>query len=76
MNKSWSSGNFYLRRLSTVPLEFEDSMTMCTLSVQELQSALEATLRYAKSSNIGKAKIVIHRGTINISIGSSKEMSS
>ena len=73
--KNWSQGNSYLRLLSSALQKEEDSMTMCTLSVSELQSALEATLRYAKATNTGRAKIVIHRGMINISIESSKEMS-
>ncbi len=53
----------------------EDSMSIFTQSVSELQSALEATLRYAKVMNFGRAKIVIHHGTIDICIESSKEMS-
>ncbi len=74
MMKNWSSyGNSYLRHLES-QRKFEDSMTWYTQSVSELQSALETILIYVKRMNTGKAKIVIHRGTININIESSKEM--
>lgn len=73
--KKWSSyGNSYLRYLEQ-PRELEDSMIMSTLSVQELQLALEATLRYAKVMNIGKARIEIRRTKIDLNIDASKEMS-
>ncbi len=75
MNKAWSSyGNSYLRHLE-YQRKSEDSMTWYTQSGSELQLALEAIQSYAIRMNYGKAKIEIHHGRIDMSIGSSKEMS-
>jgi len=72
--KFWSSGNSFLRHLND-DRKFNDRLSMDTQSHQELLSALVATLTYVKRTNIGKAKIRIHHGTINICIASSKETS-
>ncbi len=71
--KSWSSGNSYLRQLSSTQ-SCGTKLTVHTQSQQELQSVLEAIQMYAMRTNYGKAKIVIHHGMINIYIGNSKEM--
>ncbi len=72
--KNWSSyGNSYLRYLSSLDRP-GNSMTMFTLSEQELQSALEAVKEYVIRTNSGKAKIVIQAGKISISTENSRGM--
>ena len=74
--KTWSSyGNSFLRHLE-LDRPQKDILTMDTLSLQELLSALEAIQTYVKHMNTGKARIEIQAGMISINIESSKEMSS
>ncbi len=76
MNKFWSSyGNSYLRHLESSRKE-KDILTMHTQSQQELLSVLEAISLYVTHTSYGKAKVSIQIGKIDISIESSKEMSS
>ena len=73
--KNWSFyGNSYLRYLDSARKQ-KNSLIICTQSVQELQSALEAIKEYAMLMNYGKAKIETQAGTISIFIGNSKEIS-
>ncbi len=72
--RNWSSyGNSFLRHLESSRKQ-EDLLSMDTLSLAELLSALEAIQIYVKHTNTGKAKIEIQAGMISINIASSKEM--
>ncbi len=76
MKENWSSyGNSYLRYLEELE-HSGNSLSISTLSEQELQRAWVAILKYVKHTSTGKVKIEIHRGTISITIENSKEMSS
>ncbi len=72
--KSWSSGNSYLRLLSSLPQEPSKVMTLCLLSVSELQLVSEAiqTLDKHMSTGKGNPKWVIE---ISLRVDVSKEMS-
>ncbi len=71
MNKSWSSGNSYLRLLSSLPLEQKKVMTLHLLSVQELQSALEAILTLEGHMKSGKESLRCHT-TVSLSVQDSE----
>jgi len=73
--KSWSSGNSYLRLVSTLSQEPSKDMTIYTLSVSELQSVLEAIQKLDKSMNTGKGRLRCHT-QISLRVDDSKEMSS
>ncbi len=75
MSKSWSSGNSYLRLLSSLPEEPNKVMTISTLSVSELQSVLETILKLDKGMSTGKANLVCHTN-IRLSVEDSREMCS
>ncbi len=74
MTKAWSSGNSYLRLLSTLPQESNKVMTLCMQSASELQLVSEAIQILDKRMNTGK---VNPRWVIEISlrVDVSKEMS-
>ncbi len=71
---NWSSGNSFLRHLNDED-RYNNLLSMDTLLLPELLSVLDSIHKYVIATNSGKAKIRIHRGMINISIESSKEMS-
>ncbi len=81
MNKNWSSGNSYLRLLSSLRDEPKKRMIFCTQSVQELQSALEATQQFVEVMIYGvELHVVIKKqsknvGIIEVFVEDSKEMS-
>jgi len=69
----WLQANSFLRHLNSTR-NYGDTLNMDTQSLQELQLALEATKEYVIRMKCGKAKIVIHHGTINLSIDVPKEI--
>ncbi len=72
MKKTWSSyGNSYLRYLDSLDKP-SNSMTMFTLSEQELRLALQDIQEYVIRTSFGKARIEIRHGRIVISTGSLK----
>ncbi len=72
-DREWSYANSYLRYLEQ-PRKHDSSMTIFTLSEQELLSALVDIGKYLTSTSSGKAKIEIRPGKINISTENSREM--
>ncbi len=81
MTKSWSSGNSYLRLLSSLHSEEKKRMIFCTQSVSELQSVLEATQQFVEVMIYGvELHVVIKKqsknvGTIEVFVDDSKGMS-
>ncbi len=73
MTKSWLQANSFLRHINDVS-KSETALSMDTLLLPELLSVLDSIHKYVIATNSGRAKIRIHRGMINISIESSKEM--
>ncbi len=77
MTERWSSEPFCNRWLREQSLNPSKSETILNLPMQEqseLESVLAAIRRFENRTNCGKVRIVIHRGTISISIRGSKEM--
>jgi len=71
--KEWQSyHNSYLRHLSLLKPE-KDSMTISTLSVQELQSALEQIQIFVTRTKSTKGHLECH-GEIKLSLKNSEEM--
>ncbi len=81
MTKSWSSGNSYLRLVSSLSASPKKRMIFCTQSVLEQQLALEAILQFGEVMNSGKELHVLIKkqsknvGTIEVFVEDSKEMS-
>ncbi len=81
MTKSWSSGNSYLRLLSSLSKERKKVMIYCTPSEQERLLVLQAVtlLEGLMSSGVVQPevmlKVVQRDGTIEVSVDDSKEMS-
>ncbi len=73
--KEWSSGNSYLRLLSSLHQESSKVMTLCMQSEQELQLVLEAIRKFGKSMSTGKGKVEC-RIQISLHDVDSKEMCS
>ncbi len=73
MNKSWPSGNSYLRLLSSLPLEPNKVMTLSMLQVSELQLVLEAILTLEEHMKSGKARLRCLT-TINLTVVDSEEI--
>ncbi len=82
MNKSWPSGNSYLRLVNSLQANPKKLMIFCTQSVLEQQSVLAAILQFGDHTNYGRVRIVLtskpdsNAGTIEVSVEDSKEMSS
>ncbi len=80
-NKSWSSGNSYLRLLSSLSSERKKVMIFCTQSDQEQQLVLQAVKQLEELMNSGKVRVVVTKkqgtcvGTIEVSVDDSREMS-
>ncbi len=81
MTKSWSSGNSYLRLLSSLSSERKKVMIFCTQSVREQQLVLQAVKLLEAHMSSGKVRTVVtskpgtNVGTIEVSVDDSKEMS-
>ncbi len=81
MNKSWSSGNSYLRLLSSLSSERKKVMIFCTQSDREQQLVLQAVKQLEAHITSGKVRVVVMKspgknvGTIEVSVDDSKEMS-
>ncbi len=73
MAKSWSSGNSYLRLVSS-SLDNKHVLTLAVLSLEELQRALEAIQLYAKRTCDGEEKLKCPM-EIRLSLDGSREMS-
>jgi len=73
--KSWSSGNSYLRLVSSLYQEQSKVMTLSMHTVSELQQALEAIQHLEKLTCAGEAKLKC-RTEIKLSLVDSKEMCS
>ncbi len=56
-DKTWSSGNSYLRLVSSVYQNPKKLMIFCTQSVQELQSVLEAIQTLEAHMSSGKVRL-------------------
>ncbi len=80
MTKSWSSGNSYLRLLSSLSKERKKVMIYCTPSESERQSVLQAVKLYEGLMNSGVVlpkvtlKVEQKDGTIEVSVDDSREM--
>ncbi len=81
MTKSWSSGNSYLRLLSSLSSERKKVMIFCTQSEREQQLVLQAVKVLEAHMSSGKVRIVRTQnpdscvGTIEVSVDDSREMS-
>ncbi len=81
MTKSWSSGNSYLRLLSSLSKERKKVMIYCTPSEVERQSVLQAVKLFEGLMSSGVVqpevilKVVQKDGTIEVSVDDSREMS-
>ncbi len=82
MNKSWPSGNSYLRLVSSLEQNPKKRMIFCTQSELELQSVLAAVLQFKTHTTCGEVRTVVtkkpnsHVGTIEVFVDVSREMSS
>ncbi len=74
MNKSWQSGNSYLRLVNTLYQEPKKHMTLSMQSVSELQQALEAIQKLEKLTCAGEVKLKCLT-EIRLSLDVSREMS-
>ncbi len=82
MNKSWPSGNSYLRLVSSLSANPKKRMIFCTQSEQELQLVLQAVKQFGEVMSSGKVQTVVTRkpnsnvGTIEVFVEDLREMSS
>ncbi len=70
--KKWSSGNSYLRLLSSLPQEPNKVMTLSMLQVSELLLVSEAIQTLETHMKSGKASLRCHT-TINLTVVDSEE---
>ncbi len=81
MSKSWSSGNSYLRLLSSLEENPKKRMIFCTQSDQEQQLVLQAVRQLEAHMSFGKVQTVVTSkpgtsvGTIEVYVDALKEMS-
>ncbi len=81
MNRSWQSGNSYLRLVSSLSANPKKRMIFCTQSEQEQQLVLQAVKQFEGHMTFGKVlRVVIKKqsknvGTIEVFVEDSKEMS-